>query len=146
MVSSFDKGESEGMALPHDVAVKSVGVSIQITHVKLRNVVAGSSSFCCAFTASTRCFCSTSCMIGLSSERSISSIFASGDSPLTGAAVPSARFILLEEGPGLAMRRFESRWGAVTPILGDSSLVKSTYPLGRRELRVGGAMARGSPQ
>ena len=64
--------------LPHDVAVISVGVSMQITHVKLLNVVGFSSGFVCALTASGLCFCSISATLALSSERSMASILVSG--------------------------------------------------------------------
>jgi hypothetical protein len=94
--------------LPHDVAVISVGVSMQITHVKLFKVVGFSSGLVWALTASALCLCNISATETLSSERSISSILASGDvgSWLSVVDVPLLCRTRFAEGPGVTLLRF----------------------------------------
>lgn len=85
---------------PHEVAVRSVGLSMQMTHVKVLNVVGASSGFVCDLTASSRCFCSTSCTGSLSSVRSTSS--GLGGSALSGCELEaSSRFCRFADGPGV---------------------------------------------
>jgi hypothetical protein len=109
---------------------------MQITHVKLLNVVGFSSGFGCVFIASALCFCNISATLTLSSKRSIASILVSGEvcsCSAVVAALPSflrTRFAL---GPGVTLWRFR-RAGA------GSGVVRSTYPFGRRGGR-GGDMA-----
>lgn len=82
---------------------------MQMTQVKELKVVAVSSGFAWALTASSRCFCSTSCTVGLSSVRSTSSSL--GASARAGwAALPSFRLARFE-GPGDDESRFRRGGG-----------------------------------
>jgi hypothetical protein len=108
--------------IPHAVAVRSVGVSIQMTQVKVLNVVAVSSGFCCALTASSRGFCSMFCTVCLSVERSISSTATSGVLLVRPPEVPSFGLRLFAEGPGVGLGGLECRGAS-----GDADVpVKST--------------------
>jgi hypothetical protein len=111
----------QGDISPHAVAVRSVGVSMQMTHVSELNVV-GFSSCCaavCALTASSRCFCRTaSTDESASPVRSTSSAAAKGDL-LAALALPSSRFCRLAEGPGPGVLRLRRRGG-------ESGAVRST--------------------
>lgn len=82
--------------IPQAVAVRSVGKSMQMTHVKVLNVVGFSSGRVCELTASFRCFCSISCTDCRSSVKSTSSTVAAFEL----AAAPLARLCRFAEGPG----------------------------------------------
>jgi len=107
--------------VPHAVAVRSVGLSMQMTQLKVLKVVTVSSGLACALTASSRCFCSTSCTVGLVSVRSIDSTCSPfSSSCLAFVAVPSSRFWRFADGPAVGDSLFRL-WG------GESSQ-RFTYP------------------
>ena len=92
---------------------------MQMTHVKLLNVVCSSSGFCWAFMVSARCFSSVSLMAVFSSRRSISSMLAGSGL----ADEPSFRFTRFVEGPETGDLRFER---VDVGIVEGLSLVKPT--------------------
>lgn len=107
---------------PQAVAVKSVGVSMQMTQVKFLNVVGGSSGFVCALTASLRCFWSTSCTDGSSSVKSTLSTFSVSRS---GRSLydPSAHLCRFADGPASGVSWLLLRLGGALSGNG----IKSTY-------------------
>lgn len=108
---------------PHAVAERSVGLSMQMTQVKVLNVDFVSSGLAWALTASRRCFCRTWATGMESSVKSTSSISCPSAASPTRPPFRLARFA---EGPGDDDPRFLRRGGE------SGVAVRSTYPLDRR--------------
>lgn len=113
------------MYVPQAVAVMSVGRSMQITQLKLLNVVTVSTGFAWALIASSRCFLRTS-KISSSCDKSICSIGAGDLLFELSAAAPSSPFSRLDDGPGVGDSRFRRRGGESGSVRSTCGEVRST--------------------
>lgn len=121
MVSTWDMSKA-GRNSPHAVAVRSVGVSMQMTQVRLDRR-GGASAPCCDscwdLTCSARCFCSAEASGASSSSKSICSILSSSvllvsswwALPRRLLVLPSFRLARFVDGPAFSGESVLSRLG-----------------------------------